>query len=68
MTLYDQGLADHSVLGVRRRCFWCGVKLRAWQLNACRQCRRAHRNNAPSPPFPRASRWDDPPDRWRWMR
>lgn len=27
------------VLGFRRRCGWCGVHLRAWQVNLCRACK-----------------------------
>lgn len=26
---------------MRRRCFWCVVELRWWQLNACRRCKES---------------------------
>lgn len=53
-----------SRLGFRRRCAWCGVMLRAWQLNMCRRCRSAEQGRA-SAPCGQASRWREEPDRWR---
>ena len=50
--------------GFRRRCAWCGVVLRGWQLNCCRTCKHAV-VFSPSPPFAHASRWDDEPDPWK---
>ena len=56
--------------GFRRRCGWCGVTLRGWQLNLCRQCRQYSRGDAGiylqsgGPPCSRASRWDADPDTW----
>jgi hypothetical protein len=56
--------------GFRRRCAWCGVALRGWQLNLCRTCKTAVlalpvAGMLDSPPCPHASRWDDEPDTWR---
>lgn len=53
--------ARGSALGFRRRCCWCAVQLRGWQLNACRGCKRAI-VYSPSPAFPSRSRWDAEPD------
>ena len=53
--------------GFRRRCAWCGVTLRGWQLNLCRVCKRAAKYSS-SPPVLSGSRWDDEADtrrRWR---
>lgn len=47
--------------GFRRRCGWCGVQLRGWQLNLCRLCRPAALYS-PSPPCLHGSRWDAPAD------
>lgn len=68
---YDQGLETSLRFGFRRRCGWCGVVLRAWQLNLCRGCRLAASDLAPlpflsSPPCPSGSRWKAAPDPWRW--
>lgn len=55
------------LLGFRRRCAWCGVQLRGWQLNMCRGC-KAHTADAGiylqsgGPPCPHGSRWDAAPD------
>lgn len=53
--------AEPTTLGFRRRCCWCGVQLRGWQLNACRTCKRAI-VYSPSPPVRSASRWNAEPD------
>jgi hypothetical protein len=50
--------------GFRRRCAWCGVVLRGWQLNLCRRCKRAV-VYSPSPWCVQASRWEADPDRRR---
>lgn len=53
--------------GFRRRCAWCGVVLRGWQLNRCRRC-KAGGLDIPSPWTPSMSRVDAIPDerrRWR---
>jgi predicted RNase H-like HicB family nuclease len=47
--------------GFRRRCAWCGVVLRGWQLNCCRRCKRAV-DYSPSPWCGSGSRWDAEPD------
>jgi hypothetical protein len=47
--------------GFRRRCAWCGVVLRGWQLNCCRRCKRAV-VYSPSPWCVSGSRWDAEPD------
>jgi hypothetical protein len=50
-------------LGFRRRCGWCGVQLRWWQLNLCRVCRiYGVVLDMPSPPCLQRSRWDAAPD------
>lgn len=49
-------------LGFRRRCAWCAVALRGWQLNLCRLCKRAVRLDAPGPPCGQLSRADSDPD------
>jgi len=51
--------------GFRRRCGWCGVVLRAWQLNLCRQCKAHVRIDCPSPPCGHLSRVDEAADRAR---
>lgn len=48
--------------GFRRRCAWCFVELRGWQLNLCRRCGRHVRAGHPSPPCPLGSRVDEAPD------
>lgn len=57
------------VFGFRRRCAWCARVLRAWQLNLCRVCAAAvYDAGMPiltSPPVPRLSMADAPPDTWR---
>jgi hypothetical protein len=53
--------------GFRRRCAWCGVVLRGWQLNRCRMCKRAILYS-PSPPCAHASRWESEPDRLELRR
>lgn len=45
--------------GFRRRCGWCGVPLKWWQLNLCRMCRPAVVLDAPSPPCGYGSRWHE---------
>jgi len=50
--------------GFRRRCAWCGVVLRGWQLNLCRGCKTAIKLDKDSPPCVHASRWEDEPDVW----
>lgn len=53
-------------LGFRRRCGWCGVQLRGWQLNLCRYCKLKVESPAVvSAPCPQGSRWDAEPDRIR---
>ncbi len=53
-------------LGFRRRCAWCGVQLRGWQLNVCRLCRWPAKVAIwADPPCMHASRWDAEPDTWR---
>ena len=51
--------------GFRRRCAWCGVQLRAWQMNLCRTCHRPAALAHVGPPCPEGSRWGQAPDRWR---
>lgn len=41
-----------------RRCGWCGTKLRWWQINHCRDCRRDLAFDAPTPKHREASRWE----------
>lgn len=52
-------------LGFRRRCGWCGVQLRGWQLNLCHRCKLTLNNDIASAPCPKGSRWDAEPDRIR---
>lgn len=55
-------------LPFRRRCGWCAVPLRAWQLNLCQTCKPAVLGS-PSPPCGEGARWAEKPDaRPRWMR
>ena len=51
--------------GFRRRCAWCGVVLRGWQLNLCRVCKVAVNRDSPLPPVRHRSRWDAEPDQWQ---
>jgi hypothetical protein len=57
-------------LGFRRRCAWCGVQLRGWQLNLCRLCGPRAKGSAGiylsagGPPCAQGSRWDATPDGW----
>jgi len=47
-----------------RRCGWCGVRLRGWQVNLCQLCGPAVRSSDfRSSPCVQASRWDEPMDR-----
>lgn len=48
-------------LGFRRRCSWCGVVLRLWQLNLCRKCKQCVKYSE-GPWCMTASRWDATPD------
>lgn len=51
--------------GFRRRCGWCGVTLRGWQLNLCRRCKSAVKEmpgRLTSPPCKSQSRWEETPD------
>lgn len=52
--------------GFRRRCSWCHVVLRGWQLNMCRGCRR--HVGSDTPPCRMGSRAYEAPDAWRWRR
>lgn len=64
--------------GWRRRCSWCGVQLRGWQLNLCQLCKPRATGDAGiylqsgGPPCGQAARWTDVPDRSkiaeRWLR
>lgn len=55
--------------GFRRRCAWCGLVLRGWQLNMCRGC-KARTNDAGiylqsgGPRCSAGAMWDAEPDRW----
>ena len=49
--------------GFRRRCAWCGVVLRGWQLNCCRRCKERVSLIWGDPWCPHASRWNAEPDR-----
>lgn len=60
-------MADELRFGFRRRCAWCGVQLRAWQLNLCRTCRLAVMTPYAGPPCFHGSRWDEEADGWRWF-
>lgn len=52
----------------RRRCGWCGVPLRGWQLNLCQLCKPRATGDAGiylqsgGPPCGQAARWTDVPD------
>lgn len=59
--------APRPRFGFRKRCGWCGVQLRRWQLDLCRRCRDAH-NGGGSAPYPQGSRWEAEPDPWRRYR
>jgi hypothetical protein len=67
----DGAYASPLRFGFRRRCAWCGVVLRGWQLNLCRLCKRPATGDAGvylqggGPPCPPASRWEAEPDHWR---
>lgn len=62
------------VLAFRRRCGWCGVQLRAWQVNLCRGCREVAFGDAGlylrsgGPRWRQMERWEGDPDRWRWPK
>lgn len=62
--------SEHSTayLGFRRRCSWCGVVLRGWQLNMCRLCKTAASVEWLGAPCVHGSRWDEAPDEWIWTR
>lgn len=63
-----------SGLGFRRRCAWCGVQLRGWQLNKCRECGLRTGDcgiylQSGGPPCHEQSRWGAEPDDWpRFLR
>jgi hypothetical protein len=51
-----------------RRCGWCAVQLRWWQLNNCRKCKAAI--NEPifrTSPCRMGERLRELPDRWRGL-
>lgn len=59
--------------GFRRRCGWCGVVLRGWQLNLCRRCKERTQDaglylQSGGPWCSSQSRWEDEPDVWRGRR
>ncbi|QXN74299.1 membrane protein [Gordonia phage ObLaDi] len=59
----DSGSLSRPRFPFRRRCSWCGVQLRLWQINLCRRCRPAVSEPAVrSSPTPEGSRWDADPD------
>ena len=67
----ERAAADARVgtaYGFRRRCAWCGVVLRSWQVNLCQLCGPAARSGFSGPPVGHASRWEDAPDSWPWAR
>jgi hypothetical protein len=37
---YPHGDVNPNHTGFRRRCGWCAVELRWWQLNLCRTCKQ----------------------------
>jgi hypothetical protein len=54
-------------LGFRRRCSWCGVQLRGWQVNLCQLCGPRTGDagiylQSGGPPCGQAARWNEPPD------
>ena len=52
-------------IAFRRRCGWCGVKLRGWQRNLCRRCYLGTNDPWPSSsPCNEGSRWNAEPDHW----
>jgi hypothetical protein len=52
-----------------RRCGWCGVRLRRWQVNLCQLCGPAVRSSDfRTSPCVEGSRWAAPMDRWPWGR
>lgn len=57
-------------IGIFRRCGWCSVRLRWWQLRMCRHCRRRavwaaeEPEEGTQPPCTHASRWHEEPDPW----
>ncbi len=52
-----------------RRCGWCGVRLRRWQVNLCQLCGPAVRSSDfRTSPCTEGSRWNHPMDRWPWGR
>jgi hypothetical protein len=59
-----------TTLGFRRRCAWCGVQLRGWQLNLCKLCGPRAKGSAGiylsagGPPCSQGARWDEKPDDW----
>lgn len=49
---------------MRRRCGWCGVRLRWWQVNLCRVCRiYTQVGRGISRSCREGARWDAAPDR-----
>lgn len=67
----DADIEELTRLGFRRRCAWCGVQLRGWQLNLCRLCKGPATGDAGiylssgGPPCRQGSRWNAQPDKWR---
>ena len=57
---------SHLRFGFRRRCAWCAVVLRGWQLNLCRRCKVRVVLPHADPWCMSMSRADAEPDRGRW--
>jgi hypothetical protein len=56
-----------KAFGFRRRCSWCGVQLRGWQINLCRACKLRTGDagiylQSGGPPCRERSRWEAEPD------
>lgn len=43
---------------MRRRCGWCGTRLRWWQLDMCKDCKRDFVDDVQTPKHREASRWE----------
>lgn len=60
---------DEHALPFRRRCGWCGVRLRGWQLNLCQLCGPAVRSaDFRTSPCSQYSRLNEPADAFPWGR
>lgn len=67
LTILALGARDEIRAARNRRCGWCAVRLRWWQLHWCRRCALGLADkHGFSPPCLSGARLRERPDRWSW--